>query len=272
MTADEILTGEGVTLHVTAASVIMRAGAWLIDAVLSSTVCFTLLTPVVVANPNLDDAAATALLMIVLAVLFLGIPITVETLSHGRSLGKLILGLQVIRDDGGPIRLQHAAVRALLAVFELWLFAGGLAFIVSMFNDRGKRLGDFLAGTYVANIRAPHSTTLPLFMPPELIEWAPRTDIRPLPDALALRVRQFLARANQFPPPIRHRLGLRLAAQVELFVSPAPPPFTHPERFLMAVLFERRLREYRTLSRVAPRLATQLAGIEILPYAIPDPD
>ena len=271
MNADEILTGEGVTLHVGAASVIMRAGAWLVDAIVSSTFCFTILIPAAAAL-NLDDAATIAVLMIVLAILFLGIPITVETLTHGRSLGKLMFGLQVIRDDGGPVRLQHAAVRALLGTLELWGMAGGLAFIVSMFNDRGKRLGDFLAGTYVANVRAARSTILPLMMPPELAGWARMTDIRPLPDALALRVRQFLARATQFPPPIRHRLGLRLAAQVELFVSPSPPPFTHPERFLAAVLTERRIREQRAQERLRPRLSSQLAGIEILPYGIPDPD
>jgi hypothetical protein len=87
-----------------------------------------------------------------------------------------------------------------------------------------------------------------------------------------MRARQFLSRAHQFPPPVRDRLGLRLAAQLELFVAPAPPFGTDPEPFIAAVLFERRRREQAAFDRTRPRLAAQLAGIETLPYGIPDPE
>jgi hypothetical protein len=156
--------------------------------------------------------------------------------------------------------------------FELWLLAGGLAFVTSMLNDRGKRVGDFLAGTYVARMRGVKGTLVPLGLPAELAGWVQVTDLRPLPDGLAMRARQFLARAHQFPPPVRYRLGLRLAAQLELFVAPAPPFGTYPERFIAAVLFERRRREQASYDRMRPRLAAQLAGIESLPYGIPDPE
>jgi uncharacterized RDD family membrane protein YckC len=270
---DEIVTGEGVSLQVSAASVIARAGAWLIDALLAGSVALLLLVALAfVGADRFDEASATALFAVVTAFLFLGMPIMVELLSGGRSLGKLVFGLQVIRDDGGPVRLRHSAARALAGFFELWMLSGVLAFMVSMFNDRGKRVGDFLAGTYVISIRPPRSTLPPLLSPPELVGWARVADIRPLPDMLALRARQFLARAYEFPPPIRHRLGLRLAAQLELFVSPAPPPGTHPERFMLAVLFERRMREQAALARLVPRLQAQLAGIDTLPYGVSDPD
>lgn len=272
--ADEILTGEGVALQISAASVIARAGAWLIDAVATGVVVLLLpwLAISMIGLDQYDAAMAQAIVYILMALVFLVVPITVETLTRGRSLGKLALGLQVIRDDGGPVRLRHAAVRALVGFFELWLLLGGLAFIVSMLNDRGKRVGDFLAGTYVARMRGVRSTILPLTLPPHLAGWAQVTDIRPLPDGLALRARQFLARAGQFPPPVRHRLGLRLAAQLERFVAPAPPPGTYPEEYIAAVLFERRRREQEAFDRSRPRLSAQLAGIDTLPYAVPDPE
>jgi uncharacterized RDD family membrane protein YckC len=270
---DEILTGEGVALQVSAASVIARAGAWLIDAFLTGLgllVAFWLLAWV--GLDRFDEASGTAMLYVLLLAAFFVVPVTVETLTRGRSLGKLALGLQVIRDDGGPIRVRHAAVRALVGGFELWLLFGGLAFVVSMLNDRGKRVGDFLAGTYVARMRGVRATVLPLYLPPELAGWAALTDIRPLPESLALRARQFLARAQAFPPPVRHRLGLRIAAQLEQFVLPAPPPGTHAERFIAAVLAERRMREHRALEGARPRLQAQLAGIETLPYGVSDPE
>ena len=272
--ADEILTGEGVALQVNAASVIARAGAWLIDAVATGLVVVALPTVILnLVDPDLfDEAAARALLYLMVALVFVVVPATVETLTRGRSLGKLALGLQVIRDDGGPVRLRHAFIRALVGAFELWLLAGGLAFVVSMLNDRGKRVGDFLAGTYVARIRGARATIPPLFLPLALEGWVRVTDIRPLPGGLALRARQFLARAPQFPPHVRHRLGLRLAAQLEQFVAPAPPPGTWPEPFIAAVLFERRRREQDAYDRSRPRLSAQLAGIETLPYGVGDPD
>jgi uncharacterized RDD family membrane protein YckC len=270
---DEILTGEGVALQVSAASVIARAGAWLIDAFLTGVGllgAFWLLGWV--GLDRFDEASGTAMIYVLLLTFFFILPVTVETVSRGRSLGKLALGLQVIRDDGGPVRVRHAAVRALVGCFELWLLFGGLAFVVSMLNDRGKRVGDFLAGTYVARMRGVRHTLLPLYQPPELAGWAALTDIRPLPEGLALRARQFLARAHQFPPAVRYRLGLRIAAQVEQFVLPAPPPGTPAERFIAAVLAERRLREHRALERARPAMRAQLAGIETLPYGVTDPE
>jgi len=270
--ADEILTGEGVALQISAASVITRAGAWLLDAAATGLVLVGLpaLLISVVGIDKYDEALATAIIYVLMAVVFLVAPITVETLTHGRSLGKAVFGLQVIRDDGGPIRLRHAAVRALVGFFELWLLLGGLAFVTSMLNDRGKRVGDYLAGTYVARMRGVRSTVAPLGLPFELAGWVEVTDIRPLPDGLAMRARQFLSRAHQFPPAVRYRLGLRLAAQLELFVAPAPPFGTYPESFITAVLFERRRREQAAFDRSLPRLTAQLAGIETLPYGIPD--
>lgn len=271
--ADRILTGEGVALEVDAASVLSRAAAWLVDAAV--TAGLLIVVPLVVMNligfGSLDDALAQAVVTALVALVFLVIPVTVETLTHGRSLGKWALGLQVIRDDGGPVRLRHAGVRGLLGVFELWLLAGGLAFVTSMLNDRGKRVGDYLAGTYVVRMRSPKSTVPPLYLPLELAEWVRLTDLRPLPDGLALRARQFLARANSFPPQLRHRLGLRLAAQLELFVAPAPPPSTPQEAFIAAVLHERRRREHEAFQRSRPRLDAQLVGIDTLPYGVADP-
>jgi uncharacterized RDD family membrane protein YckC len=270
---DEILTGEGVALQISPASVLARAAAWLIDAVVTVSVGLALLVflPLVWDLAGFDEALLTALITGGIVVLFLLAPMTIETLSRGRSLGKLAVGLQVVRDDGGPVRLRHASVRALVGFFELWMMFGGPAFLVSMLNDRGKRIGDYLAGTYAIRIRGPVGSAVPLYLPTELAGWVALTDLRPLPSGLALRARQFLGRAHRFPPQIRHRLGLRLAAQLELFVAPAPPWGTYPEQFISAVLFEHRRREQLAQDRLSQRLAGQLNGINTLPYSVEDP-
>ncbi|MDR1711079.1 MAG: RDD family protein [Propionibacteriaceae bacterium] len=271
MDPDEILTGEGVALSVQAASVLARAGAWLLDAIVMLAALFGLSMLMTVGGGNLDNAMATAYMMLVSFMCFIGIPTLLETLTHGRSVGKLAFGIQVIRDDGGPVRLRHAAIRSLIGFFELWASLGGIAFIVSMLNDRGKRVGDFLAGTYAANVRGAKTAPLAISLPPSLADWVKVTDIRPLPDALAMRARQFLQRANTFPVQARNKLGLRVAAQLEQYVAPSPPPWTHPEAFITAVLYERRRREQESTASRIQRVNQQLAGIETLPYSVADP-
>ena len=92
---------------------------------------------------------ATFLLVLV------GGPIAVETLSHGRSLGKLACGLRVVRDDGGPIRFRHALVRGAIGVVEILMTFGVVACVASLVSARGRRLGDVFAGTLVVRERVP---------------------------------------------------------------------------------------------------------------------
>ena len=88
-----------------------------------------------------------------LITVFIVVPTTVETLSRGRSLGKLVCGLRAVRDDAGPISFQHAFVRALVGVVEIYAFTGAPAFFSALLSEKGKRLGDHAAGTYVVRER-----------------------------------------------------------------------------------------------------------------------
>src|SRR5690625_7837757 len=85
---------------------------------------------------TVDDALAGALINLLIFVTLVGVPTLVETLTRGRSLGKLALGLQIVRDDGGPIRFRHAFIRALVGVGEIWLFGGMVAVIVSLLDRK----------------------------------------------------------------------------------------------------------------------------------------
>lgn len=269
---DGILTGEGVVLDARPASFVTRALGALIDVAATLAVVLGLLLALAlpatdVLDPELAPAVGIALVVLVTVV----VPTTVETLSRGRSLGKLALGLRVVRDDGGPVRFRQAFVRALVGVGELWLTLGAVAMIASLSNDRGKRLGDLLAGTYAVRVRGGRSSQAPLVMPPGLAGWAAHADMRRLPDGLALSARQLLARADRLHPASRARLGADLAGRVERYVAPGPPPGTHPEVFLAAVLAERRDRELVVARRAQDAAREQAELLHRLPYSVPDP-
>lgn len=264
---EDIITGEAVAVEVSAASFGSRMVGAVIDIFAITIVLFFLIMGLAtfIGVAVVDQALAGALAILLIAVTLVGVPTLIETLTRGRSLGKLAMGLQIVRDDGGPIRFRHAFIRALVGVGEIWLFAGMVAVLVSLFNKRGKRVGDLLAGTYSAGIRASKRTP-PIMMPPELAPWVAQADIRRLPDGLALQVRTFLSRTNTLHGGARQRLGMDLAATVEKYVAPAPPPGTHPERFLAAVSAERRDREFQVLGREKERATQQTQAAARLPF------
>lgn len=271
MTDQGILTGEGVLLDTQPAAFASRLLGALIDVAAILAVTFGLVFLVGVLGSDPFDYSATIFTIVTMVVVMVVVPVTVETLTRGRSLGKLALGVRVVRDDGGPITVRHALVRALVGIVELWLTAGVVALLASMAHPKGKRLGDMVAGTYAARVRGKAAVRTPAVMPPHLASWAVRADIARLPDGLALAVRQFLGRARQLHPASRVELGSRLTGQVQAYVRPLPPPGTHPEDFLAAVLAERRRRELEAYDRRASWAAAEAALVGRLPHGIPDP-
>jgi uncharacterized RDD family membrane protein YckC len=269
--SDEIVIGEGVVLDARPASFLSRLVGGVIDLAVISIGGVTVAMLVFGTGLVTDEAIGAAVTIGLLVTALVGVPTTVETLSRGRSLGKLVMGLRVVRDDGGPVRFRQALIRALLGVLELWLTTGAVAVVASLVHPKGKRLGDMVAGTYALRVRGGETTLGPLVMPPELAAWASTADIRRLPDGLALAARQFLGRASRLNVGSRMRLGLDLAARLEPYVAPGPPPGTHPERFIAALLAARRDREYAQALVTARRTAYDEELVARLPHGVPDP-
>ena len=268
---DGIVTGEGVLLDTRPSSFASRALGAVIDVAVDFVVVLAVITVIAATGLQLSEEGSAILGVLVFVLLTVVLPVTVETLSRGRSLGKLATGIRIVRDDGGPVRFRHALVRALVGVGELWFTSGSVALISSLVNPKGKRLGDLLAGTYAIRIRGGKRTPPPVPVPPALVGWAQNADIRRLPDGLALAVRQFLGRTSTLHPGSRVRLGMELSHEVERYVSPLPPAGTHPEVFLTAVLGARREREYATAVAYRQRLVGDSAALHRLPHQIPDP-
>jgi len=266
-----ILTGEGVLLDTRPASFASRMLGALIDVVVVVLGTIAVVWFVGVLGSGFDDYSGRIFTVVTMVVVMVIVPTTVETLTRGRSVGKLAMGIRIVRDDGGPITVRHAFVRALVGVVELWLTAGVVGLLASVAHPQGKRLGDMVAGTYAARVRGKATVHTPAMMPPHLAGWAAGADIARLPDGLALAVRQFLARARVLHPASRVELGTRLTEQVQAYVRPLPPRGVHPEDFLAAVLAERRDRELEAEQERLARAAADTVLLGRLPHGIPDP-
>ena len=253
LTGARLVTAEAVVLDLRPASFATRGLAWALDILVLATSGLALGWLAVAIIPGVDQAAGSALVVAWLVTVFVIVPAATETLSRGRSVGKLAAGLRVVRDDGGPIRFRQAFVRALVALPEIYLCGGSAALICSLANPRGKRIGDLLAGTFVVRERSAAPPTPPVPMPPELAAWARGADLGRIPDQLALSARLLLARAGQLHADSRSRLALDLAEQLSRHVAPPPPHAVPPERFIAAVLAERRERDFARLTAQSRR-------------------
>lgn len=249
---DRLVSGEAVELEVRVARLGSRALALLLD-IMVQVVLLYILTFVagiglLLMGGYADDALFYAIMITITVLVLIVYPALQETLFRGRTLGKLALGLRVVRVDGGPIRFRHALTRALISVTLEWpgLTLAPLTWAVSLgtmlAQPQGRRIGDLAAGTLVIHDRTPAVWGWVPSMPTPLVRWAPLLDLTGLPDDLALAVRHFLARNRDIREPARSRLGHALAAEVAACTTPPPPPGVPGWAYLAAVLAERHRR------------------------------
>ncbi len=242
------MTGDAVVLDVEVAQLPVRALAALIDLVLILVGYVAALMLWAVALSQVDEALAAAILIIFTVTVIVGYPLAMETATRGRSVGKMVMGLRVVSDDGGPERFRQALFRALAGFVEIWMLFGGPAVIASLLSAQGKRLGDMFAGTLVISERGPRPAPPPL-MPPGLAWWAASLELSGLGPQQTDMARQFLARAHELAPAFRDEIAYRATAEITARISPPPPPGAPPQQILAAVLAERHRRE---LGRLHP--------------------
>jgi uncharacterized RDD family membrane protein YckC len=248
---DDFVTGEAVALELPAAGLALRALSGCLDLIVGGVALWVGLAVSATIAAGADEAITGVVTTVLLVLVAVALPTTLETLTRGRSVGKLATGLRTVRDDAGPIGFRHALTRALVGFVEIWLLAGVPAVVAGILSSKGKRLGDYAAGTYVVRERVHLTLPPPPMMPLQLAQWAAGADIARLPDGLAMAVRQFLMRAPRLSAQSRASLGAQLRDEVVTYVAPQPPAGIHPEVVLRAVIADRRRRDSIRLQRDA---------------------
>ncbi|ARQ70385.1 RDD family protein [Streptomyces marincola] len=270
----QLVTGDAVVLGLQPARLPSRAMAIAVDLVLVLGVYLLLSVVLLSTVLPLGSATAQAVQVALLLLVLVGGPVAVETLSRGRSLGKLAFGLRVVRNDGGPVRFRHALVRGAIGFVEILITAGSVAMITSLVSAEGRRLGDIFAGTLVVRERLPggRPASLPA-PPPHAAEQVAGLDLSRVPDGLWLAVRQYLTRMDRLDPQVAWSMGVRLADDVVARVGAPAPPGLHPAAYLSAVTAERQRREAERAfgDRAGAPAAPVPQGPAVPPEAAPGP-
>lgn len=220
-----------------------RAAAWVVDAVLQVVIASMvgLVLALVAVVPGLDGVGNGLLLLALFALQWLYGVFFEYTLS-GRTPGKLLLELRVVRTDGSPARFPDLLLRNLLRTADFLPAFFGVGVLVMLADRRMRRLGDLVGGTVVvAEDKASVLGTVRIDPPvseEERQAMPARIELRP--DELEvlesfLRRRPQLSRelaeelAKWFAPELARRTGL-VAASNERILSLAYARATGKDR------------------------------------------
>ncbi|MBD1861135.1 MULTISPECIES: RDD family protein [Trichocoleus] len=242
-------TPESVELEFTLAGIGNRAFALLIDyTCLGGFLIAFLVVWLFVSKQVLDlvvqitgsangvDLWLTAITILGGFVIYVGYFVFFESLWRGQTPGKRYTKIRVIRDDGRPIGLAQATLRALLRPFDDTLFLG--VFLIAL-GRQEKRLGDWAAGTVVIQEEQTiAAATFPISpaaeaLAAQLPEIADLSHL--LPDDFAV-IRDYLQRRGAMSSKAQSEVNLQLARQVkEIILLEKVPSNTTPDLFLEAV-------------------------------------
>jgi uncharacterized RDD family membrane protein YckC len=125
--------------------------AVLVERVVATVVDLLVMIPLVAATAAVLGVGSQSEAVFVSTILigYLSYYIVPEWL-YGRTLGKQLLGIIVLRSDGRVPSLEQAVLRNLLRIID---GAGGYLFglLVILFTNKNQRVGDLLSGTVVVS-------------------------------------------------------------------------------------------------------------------------
>ena len=142
----EVVTPEGVALHLPAAGPLPRALAWVIDLAVRLGILAVVGTVL-----GLMGAAGQGVYLVILFLVFWAYPIVLEAMWNGQTPGKRALSLRVVSANGAPVGWLAAITRNLLRTVDMLPVAYATGLVASLADPYGRRLGDMVAGTLVVH-------------------------------------------------------------------------------------------------------------------------
>ena len=229
-------TPENIVLTYTLAGPMLRAAAYMIDFAIRAAVLGAL-AMVLLCSAMITPHFAIGTLMILLFLSSWFYYTLFEAYWNGRTPGKYVMGLRVVKEKGYPITFLAAFGRNLARVVDAIGFYT-VGFVVMLLSPRFQRLGDWLAQTVVVCERSVRLPREPLIL--DRIESLPResiSGISPPPRTLALideylgrRGSVSIARGHEIARPLARALARRL-----IYNGPAEYVEDYPMAFLARV-------------------------------------
>jgi uncharacterized RDD family membrane protein YckC len=177
---------------------------------------------------GLDEALTAAGWAIAVFLILFGYDVAFEVLARGRTPGKRIVGLRVMRARGEPVNLVTSAIRNVLRIVDILPSLYAIGVVAIFVTKRNQRLGDLVAGTVVVRERlggrgAQQSD-------PDAFhayvqrhrEQAEHVDVSAITADEVATVRRFLDRRSSLDAAAAERLAIDLVARLAPRIGGAP--------------------------------------------------
>ncbi|SET50709.1 Uncharacterized membrane protein YckC, RDD family [Oceanobacillus limi] len=154
----DIKTPEYVSLQFKLAGLGSRASAMIIDQVILSIVNVIIVLIAMFTTTNdfmlvLEPGVFVAVAIIIVFGLYWGYFFVSEYFFGGKTIGKHLIGIRVIQENGHSVTLLSAIIRNLLRIIDMLPTSYFLGIILVFFHSKHQRLGDMAAGTIVVHER-----------------------------------------------------------------------------------------------------------------------
>lgn len=225
----EISTPEGLNLEMTLAGLGSRAAAAIVDTLIMVALALPILLP-------FRDGGGVVIDIILIALpflLFFGYHIVFETTGRRQSPGKRLMGLRIVKSDGGPTSTVDSLIRNLVRLVDFLPALYLIGIITLFFTSRNQRLGDLAAGVVVVS----EPKTLPSTdtSMPSFFNMPDGWDVSAVTDEEITVARQFLHRRHELESSARQEIAFRIAKTLEAKVS-RPNQLLTSERIIETVV------------------------------------
>jgi uncharacterized RDD family membrane protein YckC len=152
MSNTAINTAQNVNIEYEFAGIGKRIVAFILDLVVMVIYLITMTMTVYRAVGLFDESNVLGIRELSLLPIFC-YSLSLHLVFNGRTVGKFIMGIKVVKEDGSPARLSDFLVRWILRLIDIVLFFGTVGVVAILFSERKQRLGDIAAKTIVINTR-----------------------------------------------------------------------------------------------------------------------
>lgn len=242
----ELQTTQNVTIEYQLASLGERIMALLIDVTVVFLFYLGLLFLVVsIVDQNRFDETAVFWSFATSMLFFLSYHFLFELLANGQSIGKKVLGIQVLRLDGEQLSAGDSMLRTVFYFVDLFGSLGVLGVFAISSSSNKQRLGDMAAGTILIKTRVVDRFDLnDILNISSLADYEPKyLEARQFNEHDMLLIKKTLARYQRYPNAAHRKLVHSLAQKLALQIG-EPTPISNAVDFLRTLI-----RDYIVLTR-----------------------
>ena len=145
----DVLTSHNVSIEYEAASVMNRGVASFLDLLIMGAYLLLISFVSAAMGMNSFDFNFMTIVFYILMLPMLFYSVLFEYLLKGQTVGKLAMGIRVVKLNGENANLSDYTMRWAFRIIDFWISSGAVAAIFIASTEKGQRLGDILAQTAI---------------------------------------------------------------------------------------------------------------------------